>query len=193
MANAFEDLAARVREMQDALEAELAEKRRAFSYRLERGRVVFEAGVRARHRAARERLSSFLARTRLMVLLTAPVIYSLIVPFVLLDIFVIVYQAICFPVYGIPKVPRRDYIVVDRQHLAYLNGLQKLNCIYCGYCNGVVGWVREVAARTEAYWCPIKHAHWVAEPHSRYAKFVDFGDERAFQKRVEESRDDLKG
>jgi len=187
MPTPFERLAERVRDMQDALEAELEDKRKEFRYRVERGRVIFEAEVRARHRAAREGLGSFLARTRPLIVLTAPVIYALIVPLALLDLFVTLYQAVCFPVYGIPRVRRRDFIVIDRQHLAYLNGLQKLNCIYCGYANGLIAWVREVAARTEAYWCPIKHAHRVAEPHSHYPAFVDFGDERAFREWVADS------
>lgn len=192
MTSPIEQLTRRMHELEDALEEELEEKRRQFRYRLERSRVVFDADVRARHRAARERLTSFLARTRLLVVLTAPVIYALILPLVLLDLSVSLYQAVCFPVYGIPKVPRRAYIVLDRQQLAYLNGLQKLNCIYCGYANGLIGWVREVAARTEAYWCPIKHARRVAEPHLHYPSFVDFGDEVAFQDRVEERRKELR-
>ena len=60
----------------------------------------------------------------------------MIVPFVLLDLFVTIYQAVCFPVYGIPKVERRTYLVFDRHHLAYLNALEKLNCAYCAYANG---------------------------------------------------------
>ncbi len=123
-----------------------------------------------------------------MVVLTAPLIYVLIVPLAMLDLFVNLYQAVCFPVYGIPKVRRRDHIVIDRQRLAYLNGLQKLNCIYCGYANGLIGWVREVAARTEAHWCPIKHSRHVAEPHLLYPGFVDFGDEKAFQNRLTAQR-----
>jgi len=185
-------LSERIRELRRSLEAELEEKQREFRYRMERGRVVFEAEAQARHRAAREKLSSFLARTRPMVVLTAPVIYALILPLALLDLCVVIYQAACFPVYGIPKVRRRDFVVIDRQHLAYLNGLQKLNCVYCGYANGLLGFVREVAARTEAYWCPIKHAQRVAEPHSQYVRFVDFGDERAFQERVDERREALR-
>ncbi len=180
MTKSLEQLASRIRELEEDLEQELAEKRRILRYRLERRRVVFEADVEARHRAARERLASFLARTRLMVVLTAPFIYALILPLALLDLFVSLYQAACFPVYGIPKVPRHSYIVIDRQQLAYLNGLQKLNCVYCGYANGLIAWVREVASRTEAYWCPIKHASRVAEPHLRYPGFADFGDEADF-------------
>jgi len=191
MSTQLKNLSQRIRDLEEALEAELEEKRREFRYRLERSRVVFDTDVIARHRAARERLLSFLAKTRLAVVLTAPFIYALIVPLVLLDLFVILYQTACFPVYGIPKVPRRDYIVIDRQHLAYLNGLQKLNCIYCGYANGLIGWVREVASRTEAYWCPIKHSRRVAAPHLRYPDFIDFGDEKQFQERVRDHRLEL--
>ncbi|WP_172329902.1 hypothetical protein [Mangrovicoccus sp. HB161399] len=188
MTSPLDRLARHIRELEEELEEELAEKRRIFRYRLERRRVVFEADMLARHRAAREKLASFLARTRLFVVLTAPFIYALILPLVLLDLFVSLYQAACFPVYGIPKVPRRDYIILDRQSLAYLNGLQKLNCVYCGYANGLIGWVREVASRTEAYWCPIKHARRVAEPHLRYPGFADFGDEEDFHGGLEARR-----
>lgn len=192
MATKLEQLTKRVRELEAALEAELSEKRAELRYRVDRRRVVFEADVVARHRAARVRLSSFLARIRILVVLTAPFIYVLIVPFVILDIFVVIYQAVCFPVYGIAKVRRGDFIVIDRQQLGYLNGLQKLNCVYCGYVNGVIGWVREVGSRTEAYWCPIKHARRVSEPHLRYPDFADFGDESIYEKRVEDLRAVLK-
>lgn len=187
----YDDLTRRISELEDALETELAEKRRKVRDRLDRGRVIFDRQVRARHRAAREGLTSFLSRTRPLVVLTAPFIYVLIVPLVLLDLSVSLYQAVCFPVYGLPKVPRRDHIVIDRQHLAYLNGLQKLNCIYCGYANGLIGWVREVASRTETYWCPIKHSRPVNGPHRRYHRFVEFGDERAFRDDVPALRQSL--
>ncbi|MDR9394140.1 MAG: hypothetical protein RI571_07410, partial [Roseovarius sp.] len=147
-----EKLLKRIRELQKELDAEFAARREAFRYSVENGRVVFEAEMRRRHREMRVRLWAFLARTRPMVVITAPVIYSMIVPFALLDLFVTVYQRVCFPVYGIERVRRADFIRVDRHHLAYLNALQKLNCVYCGYCNGLIGYVQEIAGRTEAYW-----------------------------------------
>jgi len=185
---ATEKLLTRIRELQDELEEEFARRRAAFRYEFENGRVVFEAEVRRRHREMRVRLLTFLRQTRPMTVITAPVIYSLIVPFVLLDLFVTLYQVFCFPVYGIDRVRRADFIRVDRHHLAYLNVVQKLNCVYCGYCNGLIGYVQEVAGRTEAYWCPIKHAARVGAHHAYYAQFVDYGDAEGFEPGLEASR-----
>ncbi|MFM7273044.1 MAG: hypothetical protein ACKO4A_04200, partial [Gammaproteobacteria bacterium] len=119
-------------------------------------------------------------------------IYALIIPFALLDLFLTVYQAICFRLYRLPRVPRADYIVIDRHQLKYLNALQKLNCVYCGYVNGLIGWTREIASVTEQYWCPIKHARKVLGTHTRYAKFLDYGDAEAFPVRVRDLRQELR-
>ncbi len=114
--------------------------------------------------------------------LTAPFIYSLILPLGLLDAFVTVYQAVCFRVYGIPRVRRGDYLVFDRGHLGYLNAIEKLNCAYCSYANGLIAYVREVASRTEQYWCPIKHARRVISAHDHYFAFMDYGDAEAYHR-----------
>jgi hypothetical protein len=103
-----------------------------------------------------------------------------IIPLLLLDLFVTVYQTMCFPAYGIGKVRRADYIVFDRRHLEYLNLLEKLNCAYCSYANGLINYVWEVASRTEQHWCPIKHARRVMGTHPGYQKFADFGDAEAY-------------
>jgi hypothetical protein len=126
-------------------------------------------------------LFRFLARSRLLVVLTAPVIYAGWIPFLLMDLFVTLYQAFCFPVYRIPKVRRADYLIFDREDLPYLNLIEKFNCFYCSYGNGVAAYTREVAARTEQYWCPIKHARRVKTAHDRYPSFFDHGDAEAFK------------
>ncbi len=123
---------------------------------------------------------------------TAPVIYSLIIPFALLDLWMSLYQAICFPVYGIPPVKRTQYIVFDRQHLAYLNWIETLNCLYCGYANGLIAYVREIASRTEQYWCPIKHALRVKDPHQRYFEFLEYGDAQGYRAKLTAFRDRLR-
>ena len=188
----IDTIAARIRALQVELEDEIAKRGEAFRYRLKNGRVEFEDEVRRQHRLARVQLWEFLRHTRPMVVVTAPVIYALILPFALLDLFVWVYQMVCFPVYGIPKVARSHHIRIDRHKLAYLNGLQKVNCVYCGYCNGVISYAREAAGRTEAYWCPIKHASTVSDPHGQYSAFVDFGDAQGFVEGAEKLRMKLK-
>lgn len=192
MSETLDKLQARLNALEDEIEQEWDRRREAMQFHLDRNKVVFEQNVRDAHRKARVRLWQFLKYTRPMVVLTAPVIYSLIVPFVLLDLFVTVYQAVCFPIYKIAKVKRSSHIAIDRQHLAYLNGLQKLNCIYCGYCNGLLSYVREIAGRTEQYWCPIKHSRRVKGPHLRYRDFVDYADAEAFQSQTMRLREALR-
>ncbi|MTJ04851.1 MAG: hypothetical protein FH759_09195 [Sediminimonas qiaohouensis] len=189
MPSTTEQILTRIQELQEQLEADFARRREEFRYRLENGRVVFEREARRRQREFRIRLSDFLRRTRPMTVVTAPVIYSLIIPFAMLDLFVTIYQRVCFPAYGIQRVRRADFIRVDRHHLAYLNALQKLNCVYCGYCNGLIGYVQEIAGRTEAYWCPIKHAARVGAVHAYYAQFVDYGDAENFEPGLWEMRE----
>ena len=106
----------------------------------------------------------------------------------LLDLFMAVYQAVCFLVYGIPRVRRKDYFAFDRGQLAFLNAIEKINCAYCAYANGLLAYVREIASRTEEYWCPIKHARRVLGAHSRYASFVDYGDSDSYRHDLERLR-----
>jgi hypothetical protein len=176
----------KMRSLEAELEAELAKRRAELRVGLEKGRAIFEEEILRRHRELKTRLSAYILGAHPLVVITAPVIYSVIVPLVLLDLFVTVYQAVCFPVYGIPKVRRRDYLVFDRHHLAYLNALEKLNCAYCSYANGLIAYVREIASRTEQYWCPIKHARRLIGAHANYATFEDYGDAEGYQRRLAE-------
>ena len=127
---------------------------------------------------------AWLRQSEIRNVISAPFIYAMIVPFVLLDLFLFVYQSVCFPLYGIPRVKRSNYVFVDRHNLGYLNVIEKLNCVFCGYADGVLAWARQVLSRTEMYWCPIKHARKVLDPHRHYARFADFGDGEEFEKHV---------
>ncbi|MGV3635150.1 MAG: hypothetical protein ACO1NY_12445 [Pseudorhodoplanes sp.] len=191
MDSLIDDLSRKIRELEAQMDAHIAQRRAELRVGMERGRVVFEEEVLRRHRELKTALLSYIWNANLLVIMTAPVIYALIVPLLLLDLFVTVYQAICFPVYKIPKVRRADYFVFDRHHLAYLNAIEKLNCAYCSYANCLIAYVREIAARTEQYWCPIKHARRVIGSHARYASFDDYGDAEGYQKRLVELRADL--
>lgn len=130
----------------------------------------------------------YLQHSRVLVVLSAPLIYLCLIPFLLLDLLISIYQVACFPLYGIRKVRRGDYLVFDRARLLYLNGLERLNCLYCSYANGLIVYVAEIVGRTEQHWCPIKHAHQVTTQHSRYSSFLPYGDATASSNRLEEVR-----
>jgi hypothetical protein len=185
------ELLARLREVEEALEARLEAKRAEFSYQVEQGRIVFEQEIEERHKQFKTGLLAFLRQAPVARLVTSPVIYSLVLPLLVLDIAIALYQAVCFPIWGIRPAKRADYVIIDRHHLAYLNGVEKLNCVYCGYANGLIALVGEVASRTEQYWCPIKHATRVKNPHARYSRFVDYGDAEGFRARLKELRDEV--
>jgi hypothetical protein len=192
MASRTTDLLERIAGLERELEGELTRRRALWRYRVEAGRVRFEREVHEAHRRVKQRLPAFLRESSPMTIVTAPVIYSLIVPVALLDLWVTLYQAICFRAYGIARVRRSAYVVIDRQSLAYLNAVEKFNCVFCGYANGVFAYAREVAARTEQYWCPIRHAKRIRAPHSHYRGFVEYGDAEGYKRRLIPLRDALK-
>lgn len=161
-------------------------------YELREGKVWFSNEMKREHRKLKTSLVQYVLHSRVMAILTAPFIYAVIIPFVLLDLFVSVYQAVCFPVYGVPKARRRDYIAIDRNKLRYLNAVEGFNCMYCSYGNGVLAYAVEIAGRTEQHWCPIKHARRVQNAHDRYAHFLPYGDAHAYREKIDKVRDDFK-
>jgi len=184
----LEQLRASQRELDHEFDRLLTEGRERFRYSLERGKVVFERGMRNLHRQQRKGILRYLREAPIAFILSAPLIYGMIIPFVILDLSMTIYQHVCFRIYGIPRVHRRDYLIIDRHELAYLNAIEKLNCIYCGYGNQLIEYAREVAGRTEQYWCPIKHARRTRDPHHRTGRFVDYGDAAGYSARLEALR-----
>jgi len=180
-----------MRLLEDALELEFARRRLEFAFSVRKRVVQFEERVLKRHQDLRVGVWRYAWSARPLVALTAPLIYSLILPMALLDLATSIYQALCFPAYRMPKVRRGDYFVFDRNQLAYLNALEKLNCAYCSYANGLFSYIREIGARTEQYWCPIKHARRIVSMHERYATFADFGDAETYRKELAALREEL--
>lgn len=184
-------LSERIKSLEQELKTALAEKEKAFEYTLVKGKAFFTDAVLRKHKGLKNWLPSYLIHSSILAYLTAPIIYSGIVPFLLLDLFLTVYQGICFPVYGIPKVRRADYILFDRGNLKYLNLLERLNCAFCSYGNGLFAYATEIAARTEQHWCPIKHSLRLRSPHSRYDHFIDYGDAQGYKDQVDIVRNDF--
>ena len=181
----LEEILFRLRETQREFDQEfdrlLAEGREQFRYNLRRGKVVFERNVRRLHLEQRIGVWNYVKGAPVSFIITAPVIYGMVIPFALLDLSVTIYQHICFRIYRIPLVKRSDYLVIDRHRLPYLNVIEKLNCVYCGYGNQVIEYAREISGRTEQYWCPIKHAQRTRDPHPRTRQFVDYGNAEGYR------------
>ena len=171
----------RVRATEGRVTRDLHERQRRWHYRVRRGHIWFDEETCRVHRRLKQGLPAFLRESSLLNLFTTLVVYSLGLPLVLLDAWATFYQWSCFPIYGIARVPRRSYFAVDRHKLAYLNAIEKLHCAYCSYATGVIGYVREIAARTEQYWCPIKHARPIRTPHAHYQLFLDYGDAAGYR------------
>ncbi len=186
------ELTDKIAALEKKLLDELDAQQEKFNYRFEGTRIKFEQEVLEAHRKFKIAVLPWLFSARVRSIISAPFIYSMIIPILFFDLTMTLYQHICFRLYGIRRVERGKYIVMDRHQLAYLNGIEKLNCLYCGYGNGVVAYTREVIARTEQYWCPIKHARRVVGSHRHYSKFADYGDAANYRTQLIKLRDELK-
>ena len=184
----IDDRVRRLVRLEKEIEAKMEAQQARFQFSMAEGRAVFEDEVLRRHKRLKTGLLTFLRRSPIANILVSPFIYGLVVPILILDLGVSIYQAVCFTVWRIQPVRRADYMVNDRHRLPYLNLIEKLNCLYCGYANGVIAYTREVASRTEQYWCPIKHALRVRSPHPRYPGFLAYGDTRDFRNRLQAMR-----
>ncbi len=188
----IEELLQRIKELENEVsqevEQELTKIRQKLRYSVEQGKVRFQAGSLAAQMVFKKDLYHFFKDSNLLNMLTAPFIYAFIIPLLLVDILLFLYQNICFPLYKVEKVSRKEYVIIDRQHLAYLNVIEKLNCMYCGYGNGLLSYALEIASRTEEYWCPIKHAKKIKDPHWRYHRFAEYGDAEGYSQRLSQTR-----
>lgn len=178
-----------------ALEEELLtilyEQQSEFSYKIAGKKVEFEKNIREAHKKLKTSWFYWFITVSPKHLLSGPFIYGLVIPLLTFDISLSVYQSICFRLYGVPLVKRSKYIIFDHRHLAYLNLFEKINCLYCSYASGVINYAREIASRTEQYWCPIKHAHKILDVHHRYTDFIDYGDAENYQRNIETLRKNL--
>lgn len=191
MTTELRELLAEIHRLQEEVEDRWDTLRRQFNYTLEGHRVRFASEVRRIHRMYQVGLLRYFAQARPLNILTAPVIYSMSLPLALIDVTITLYQHICFRAYGIARVRHRDYIIIDRHQLAYLNAIEKFNCVYCSYANGLMAYAREIVARTEQYWCPIKHAQRIPSAHPYYSDFAEYGDAAHYHDKLALLRQEL--
>jgi hypothetical protein len=177
-----------IKALEEEIQAELNTQGSRWFYHIDGKRIEFERAIREKHRELKLGLFHWFLTTRPQNYLTAPIIYSMVVPMFLFDLCIMFYQMTCFPIYGIAKIKRSDYFAYDHRHLAYLNIIEKFNCLYCSYGNGLMAYASEIISRTEQYFCPIKHAQKVLGTHERYRYFLDYGDAEDLHKKLEEIR-----
>ncbi|CAG0985257.1 hypothetical protein MTYP_01979 [Methylophilaceae bacterium] len=191
MNNRVQQLLDQITALEDELRTALSEQPSSIYFQIKGKRVEFEQSVQEAHRRLKTNFFRWLVNNRPQNLITGPIIYAMIIPLVITDIFISIYQLTCFPIYGIRRVRRSDYIIFDRQQLNYLNFIEKFHCTYCAYGSGMIAYISEIVARTEQYFCPIKHARKVLGTHARYARFLDFGEAENYEAKLEEFRQAL--
>ncbi len=174
--------------LENELAAALHQQETKMFFEINGKRIVFEQSVKRAHRKLKSNLFHWLVTYRPQNLITGPVIYAMIVPLLFFDLCITLYQACCFPIYGIARVRRTDFIVMDRQHLGYLNAIEKFHCTYCAYGTGLIAYIAEIISRTEQYFCPIKHVRKMLGTHARYKHFLDYGDADDYEEKLEAFR-----
>lgn len=187
----IQQLLKQITALEDELRNVLSEQQSSIFFQIKGKRVEFEQSIKQTNRKLKQNFFRWLVTNRPQNLITGPIIYSMIIPLLLTDLFITFYQLTCFPIYGIKKVRRADYIIFDRHNLEYLNFIEKFHCSYCAYGSGMIAYISEIVARTEQYFCPIKHARKILAPHVRYAQFLDYGTTENYESKLEKYRVDL--
>ena len=95
--------------LEDDLQQLLSEQQEAFNYRLEGTKVFFEQNIRVAQQRLKTGIIKFLLDSQPRNVVSAPFIYSVFFPVLLLDMWLSLYQALCFPLYRMSKVKRSQY------------------------------------------------------------------------------------
>ena len=127
----IDEIVLKIKVLEDELLEELKHKEKEFFYKIENGKAQFQREVMEEGRLKITSSLKYLSSFPVLAILTIPFIWSMMIPILLIDIFVSVYQYVCFPIYKIPRVKRKDYIIMDRYNLFYLDRVEKINCWYC--------------------------------------------------------------
>jgi hypothetical protein len=188
MRDTIRDILAKIESLNSELRDEYDRLSKKYGFYIEKKRVIFLEQFKKRNKSMKFPSWKYVIPKwkYLLHLLSMPFIYGIIIPAIFLDMCLTVYQHIVFRLYGIPRVSRKDYFVYERRFLDYLNIVQKLNCLYCSYVNGLFAYAVEIGARTERYWCPLKAAHKPRFSHGWYKDFADYGNPEDWNKKFSE-------
>jgi len=188
MSDKIKQMIDEIEAMKIKLLAEIAEQEEQVSYEIKNGYVRFEKEVLEKQKKNMKNLWLWFRDIPLLHLLSSPIVYFMVFPAMFLDIALFVYSKVVSKVFKFTFPSRDEYIVFDRQYLAYLNIIEKINCMYCSYFNGLMAYAFSIASRTELYFCPIKHAKKVVYEHKYYGEFLNYGEGDDYQKKLGELR-----
>lgn len=188
MSDKIKEMIEEIEAMKIRLGEEIAQHEKDISYEIQNGYVKFEKEVLDKQRENMKNLLAYFRDIPLLHLFSSPLIYAMVIPAILFDVTLFLYQQTIFRIYKFEFVKRSDYILFDRQYLGYLNPIEKLNCMYCSYFNGLMHYASAIASRTELYFCPIKHAKKIVYKHEYYSEFLVYGDEDKYQEKLEALR-----
>lgn len=171
-----------IKQKKDELFQEYEKLREKYDFKFIKWKIVFSEKKKDENKKFKIWIFKYLLGSEIRHIISIPFIYMMIIPAVILDIFLFVFQQTCFRLYGIPLVKRKEFLSTERKHLDYLNWIEKINCLYCSYVNWMFSYAVEVWGRTEKYWCPIKHAKKNNTFHNWQDHFADYWDGEGFKK-----------
>lgn len=176
MKDTIRDILAKIESLNNDLREEYDHLSERYGFYFEKKKVVFLEQFRRKNKSKKLPSWKYIIPTNIRHFLSIPFIYGMIIPAIILDIALTIYQYTAFSLYHIPYVKRREFFIYERRFLDYLNLIQKMNCLYCSYMNWLFSYAVEIGARTERYWCPIKAAHKPKFSHGWYSEFADYGN-----------------
>ena len=191
MSERIKEMMVEIEDLKQKLKEEIEQQEKKIDYEIKNGYIRFEDEVLSKQKENMKHLLAWFGETPFIQLLSAPIVYGMVLPALLLDLMLFVYTYVVGRVFKITFVQRKDYIVFDRQYLGYLNIVEKLNCLYCAYFNGLMQYSAAIAGRTELYFCPIKHAKKIAYDHNYYDAFFTYGDGDDYPERLKKLREEV--
>ncbi len=184
MSTKIDTLIQEIEDLKKVLREEIHAKEADIVYEIKKGRVHFSEDIMQEQKSKLTHLFGYLKEAPILHILSAPVVYAMVIPAMLLDVMLFIYVQVIFRIYKFPAIKRSDYIIFDRQYLGYLNFIEKLNCAYCSYFNGLMNYTVAVASRSELYFCPIKHAKKTAYTHEYYYDFLPYADAQNYHDKL---------
>jgi hypothetical protein len=103
MSDRIQQLMSQIKALEDDLQIALNEQPSNMFFQLKGKRVEFEQSIKETHLKLKTNFFRWLVTNRPQNLITGPIIYSMIIPLVITDVFISFYQLTCFPIYGIKK------------------------------------------------------------------------------------------